>query len=319
MTVATEASLARRARWKRRLRLIAFSLIMVLLGIVVACAVAFVILCINGQDDAAQWVTGVLGVGALLSLVKELAETWPEIREYVHDGVVRSFDAVNIYLLTTSATLALLVLLALISGDKDSKESDLPTVFFIQTQGMNQVTDTDPAVNYARDTDQVQFVIPFADEGSCSDASGTLLKGADIDKASAKFIDLLGKGLSHCSTRDEPVIVDVVGFASSSQFSGVSTSRSNALNLQLAKLRAENVADSLRAAMTGGRPEEAPTVKVIRWSSYEEMRSAMHFNDSCKTRYDTDCALLNRRVEIRIRSAGDCAIGTLKKLKHDHH
>lgn len=151
------------------------------------------------------------------------------------------------------------------------------------------------------------FVVRFNEEGSCQrGANPRVWRGARLSGSSAAFVDHVARGLAACHDAARPVRVDIVGFASSSQFSdlaacGPSIKDADGANLALAQARAANVAAVIRTRL----PQDA--VRVHEWNGAVAMGDERAIVDRIAgDRYDEARGSLNRRVEIRVISAGDC-------------
>ena len=186
----------------------------------------------------------------------------------------------------------------------ESRTTDPPkAAFVLDTGGAGQTLVLDPD-----QSPTPTFVVRFAGEGSCLGGSDARRwNGAGLSRASSAFVAQVAKGLAACSNRDRPVRVEVTGFASSSRFSrpsdcGPAITTADAANVALANARAANVADILKRNLTGG------DVTIHEWRDLEEMDVERNFVDrSVGGAYSQARGSLNRRAEIRILSAGQCA------------
>jgi hypothetical protein len=175
--------------------------------------------------------------------------------------------------------------------------------FILDTGGTGQTLVLDP------DQGPIPtFVVRFEDEGSCQGGSDARRwHGAGLSRSSSAFVARVGKGLAACSGRDRPVKVEVFGFASSSLFRrpsdcGPEIATADAANVALANARAANVADILRRNLTDGN------VTIHTWPDLENMDVDRNFVDRILGgTYNRARGSLNRRAEIRVLSAGQCA------------
>jgi hypothetical protein len=152
-----------------------------------------------------------------------------------------------------------------------------------------------------------RFVVRFADEGACvphGEARGW--HGAAPSSWSRAFVTEVGQNLAACSTAERRVKIEVVGFASSSEFKepvdcGPDIKSSAQANLRLANARAENVKALLDRKLTNGE------VLVRKWSDFVDMEDERTLGDRLSSGgYDPRKGPLNRRAEIRVLDAGAC-------------
>ena len=186
-------------------------------------------------------------------------------------------------------------------------------------------------------------------EKDCTDSDGSQ-KAPDFDSRAVKPdknfnepIRTALKGLFACGSPEQKVELEIVGFSSSSgvlaslkdirnnaeaekelkkveegqkescyeRASGNGDQRlSNAFNLCIAELRAENVAEMLKKIIASDKTIPADQIKLVRpeWGSYSEMCQQRGFSDLRKEGecYDPDLGLMNRRVEIRAMALSGC-------------
>lgn len=154
------------------------------------------------------------------------------------------------------------------------------------------------------------------------------------------------KGLSACGTADNTVMLQTVGFASSSGIlstlsklegeakeevetklkygnknscykraagSGSDDRRlSNAFNLCIAELRATNVKNMLIEMIAADKSIDNDAIEVIphKWDSYSQMCQQRVFPDTKKEGekqcYDSELGLMNRRVEVWVMELPEC-------------
>jgi hypothetical protein len=152
-----------------------------------------------------------------------------------------------------------------------------------------------------------RFVVRFTEEGACVPRGKARdWRGASPSSWSRAFVAEISHNLAACSTSDRRVKIEVVGFASSSEFkepvdcgSGIKTSAQ--ANLQLANARADNVKALLDRRLTNGE------VLVRQWSDSADMEDERSFSDRLSSGdYDPRKGPLNRRAEIRVLDAGAC-------------
>jgi uncharacterized membrane protein (DUF485 family) len=158
---------------------------------------------------------------------------------------------------------------------------------------------------------------------------------AEITRA----IRQLGMSLASCSTRELPMTIDVLGFASTSEFArcdgaapseSVDATVSDLMNHNLAEARRDAViallnegAEQARAAFAKERGDSSvadwliayePSASVRRWSSRTEMIRDPQFGFRDRTTlrgaetYDSLRGGLTRRVDIVIKNKGACAL-----------
>ena len=151
------------------------------------------------------------------------------------------------------------------------------------------------------------------------------------------FLALL-KGLSACGSSGQKVRLEIVGFSSSSGVlstlktadddiikaikerklcyertndNGNENQRlSNAFNLCIAELRAENVADMLKEIIASDKTISSDHIEVApyKWKTYSEMCRQRGFSDTKKEGecYDPDLGLKNRRTDVWVTKIPEC-------------
>jgi hypothetical protein len=162
-------------------------------------------------------------------------------------------------------------------------------------------------VTFEPELPRSQFVVRFTDEGSCvPGVQPRGWRGAAPSSWSRAFITEVAQNLAACSTAERRVKIQVVGFASSSEFKepvncGADIRTSAQANLRLANARAENVKTLLDRKLTNGE------VIVRQWSDFVDMEDERTFSDRLLSGdYDPRKGPLNRRAEIRVLDAGAC-------------
>jgi hypothetical protein len=154
---------------------------------------------------------------------------------------------------------------------------------------------------------RTRFMVPFGDEGGCvprGEARGW--HGAAPSTWTRAIVAEIAQNLAACSTPEHRVKIEVVGFASSSEFKepvdcGADIKTSAQANLRLANARAENVKALLDRKLTNGE------VLVRQWSDFLDMEDEKAFSDKLSSgKYDPRKGPLNRRAEIRVLDGGAC-------------
>lgn len=139
------------------------------------------------------------------------------------------------------------------------------------------------------------------------------------------------KGLSDCGDAEGKVMLQTVGFASSSGLSAGNNALmgklkekscyertggngdqrlSNAFNLCMAELRASNVKKMLDKIIRDDDAIDHIEVKAHKWDSYSQMCRQRGFADTGKENdakcYDSELGLMNRRVEVWVMELPGC-------------
>jgi hypothetical protein len=141
---------------------------------------------------------------------------------------------------------------------------------------------------------------------------------AEVDAPLAGPIKQLACGFRSCSVAGREVEIDVLGFASSREFS-CDGYDSDQLNLKLAEARRQNVIALLQPAdpstLECRQPENASEFHIFRkhvdarWNgSIVEMEDARRFEDRVAGDPNRSREIFTRRVDILIRDKGDCAV-----------
>jgi hypothetical protein len=179
-----------------------------------------------------------------------------------------------------------------------------------------------------------RLVVTFDQEAVWDSGAGRFISGTEMDPVTASSIRRIARDLAYCSTPDRPVSILITGFASTSG-SPEDPLAHRTVNLMAAGERAEGVAEHIRAGFNdaqerlevrGGQaavPSTA-TVDVYHWvdssrpaysdSEYAAMISKAGFRDRhgsdgdlLSGTYLPERGRLNRRVDIDIKSAGECS------------
>jgi len=149
----------------------------------------------------------------------------------------------------------------------------------------------------------------FEEANSCRGNPENCVVGLKVTAASQAVLVRLAQVLAGCAKGDGvKVTVNVRGFASSSEFSGVPDG-----NRQLAELRAKKVAQIMNKDVDSGRFEALP----LPWPTPGEMERARHYVDSNRPRrYWPARGVLNLRAEIIFPTAqlGTCDVETALML-----
>jgi|RhiMetdeSRZDD1v2_1073273.scaffolds.fasta_scaffold91703_3 hypothetical protein len=151
------------------------------------------------------------------------------------------------------------------------------------------------------------FVVRFPEEGSCTPGGNPRRwRGAYLTASSRIFVKDITETLAACSSPDRQVRVEVVGFASSSQFDrlsdcGPGIANPSQANVALANARASAVTEVLEQRLNKGE------VTSRSWRAPADMESERGFIDRLVGgTYSRARGSLNRRVEIRILEPGEC-------------
>jgi len=150
---------------------------------------------------------------------------------------------------------------------------------------------------------------------------GQFLKGVSLkkDERASHFITQLAKGLSKCNEKQDIYpIIEVVGFADRSdtkdrnkllkagKSEGEINNIINQLNISAANQRANGIAEIFRKNVAKGAHGNYPCICVKEWKSINKMNQALRFDGRVSGKYFQKSGSLNRRVDIRIISAGTC-------------
>lgn len=179
-----------------------------------------------------------------------------------------------------------------------------------------------PANPMRPESDQNVFLVPFYKEaGGCSTKSPWFEKGAKLSRSTERFIAKLAQGFAHCARLNEPVVVEIRGFASSQPFSRCEGTMKTSLNLDIANARGETVRRTLveATAAVQARSHLVGDVKVIAlpWANIEEMESERGWKDRDETgAYNKQRAILTRRAEIVVKSTGGCDVLSVPAPNH---
>lgn len=149
------------------------------------------------------------------------------------------------------------------------------------------------------------FAIPYGEASCNTDASGRWPNTYPSGQ-SETFIRRLANGLASCADSVSKPVVEVRGFASSSEVRGYEqcgVDNTDDANRDIANRRGEEAAKLLREVGGSSLDVEAPA-----WTTFAQMRDDREYNDRLlNNQYSSARATLTRRVEIRVRSAGVCA------------
>jgi hypothetical protein len=153
----------------------------------------------------------------------------------------------------------------------------------------------------------------------CDPSQLTFGAAADVSPATREALERLGRSLGACATADQRVVVDVRGFASTSEFKDCNQldsefgTVSNRLNLELAEARRRSVVEILSSSAGTANVIVDPPIKLRRWRSASEMWDAQNIRfldrkdeGPDQRRYDFERGGLTRRVEVVIVNKGDC-------------
>jgi hypothetical protein len=155
----------------------------------------------------------------------------------------------------------------------------------------------------ARRVREDRIVLPlFVEASKCRSQPCRI--GISPEAYSKQLIEDIATSLRACATREQPVVVHVRGFASSSGFAGQSEVESRDSNLNLANERARIVASELNASI---RALDANLVSVtaVPWPTFGAMRGARRYMDD-HAGYLPARGRFNRRVDLVIETKGAC-------------
>lgn len=157
------------------------------------------------------------------------------------------------------------------------------------------------------------FAVSFQGEGSRNSLYDAEDEAVRVPDNAADSLRQIGKALASCA-RGGKLRVQIAGFASSTRWleashpcidrnlaEGRTVSRSEAFNLCLADMRASAVLREL-----GLRDLEPSSVRLKRWSSYDEMREERVLIDDGDGTLQDARLPLGRIAEIRILAADGC-------------
>ncbi len=140
--------------------------------------------------------------------------------------------------------------------------------------------------------------------------------GSRVDASSEQILRNIGRGIVACGV-NRPVVVDVRGYASSSEFDcgDLSLRSSDELNVDLAEIRRRDVIDRLRDHVPRGHEPERLVVVMEdqpRWGAkslsdaHKRMTNSRVFEDRNGSIVERNREALSRYVEIEVLSPGDC-------------
>ncbi|HEY0107573.1 MAG TPA: hypothetical protein VGB91_15940 [Rhizomicrobium sp.] len=130
--------------------------------------------------------------------------------------------------------------------------------------------------------------------------------GLKIGPMEKNVLSRLVGGLKICSVPGRRVALRVVGFASSAEFQGVEPPMSELENMDIANLRAKQVADALRGL---GGTDAQFEIDDPGWASFPKMRDSRPYDDSTDDKTgDLGQQMLDRVVFVELVNAGRCAI-----------
>ena len=170
-----------------------------------------------------------------------------------------------------------------------------PSAVFLLENGVTLHAPGDGAI--------ASFLIPFEEARCRPGPSGQeeVWEGAEPLAAYKGFLTRLGSDLSRCSEGERLARVEVLGFASSSDFDGC-PGDSDQLNLELANSRAEAVKKLIEK-----KSDDRLNVQAPPWGRSSEMIARRRYFDRLTGgHYSEGKGLLNRRVEVRLVEAAGC-------------
>lgn len=150
------------------------------------------------------------------------------------------------------------------------------------------------------------FFVGFPADATVREVENEAGSGVDVSNGYQDLLRQVTRALAECAQgAAEPPLVQILGIASSSPFDSVPPDSSRVLNMTLANLRAQKVADIIH-----GTPEASRlNVTTYKWRDYEEMIQARRFRDRFPNgKYGEYMGLLNRRVEVHVTRAGNCEL-----------
>lgn len=134
--------------------------------------------------------------------------------------------------------------------------------------------------------------------------------GYALDKTQLETAEALIASLSSCAQEEDGrVILQVVGFASTDCFGkgcDRSDPRQQSCNIKLANKRATALVEALARTPHHDNNQVKLIPRAWQDNEYPLMNSERRFSDSFGESVDTNRAMLNRRVEIRVLDPGSC-------------
>ncbi|GEM_PF-6624891 len=283
--------------------LIVIGMVPISLGVAAAIAVTYGLTLLIPSDVLFNGIS-VLSGSLILAFFKDIGATFRKLKKMIssHDDFFFIEITIEFFALSLGFFLAFSPFLfcGTLRGDPG------PLIFDI---GQKQVID-DTIKNTSGDLlilDNFAIMFQSSQEGPIASFLVTFLEGkSKIEEDRFNFIDQLIANLSDCSEHGQRKLeLEIVGYASSSEFSDESEDNSDVRNLELANKRAEAVKEYID---NKGTNSGQIVTKLKKWTSFHAMESARKYNDRFDPGdvYSEKMGYLNRRVEISILSAAQC-------------
>lgn len=244
-----------------------------------------------------RWAAAALGFSALLGMFKEGMGLLPAVLGYLKSGQGQGLYKFCVFVAVSVAT-ATISWRTAVPPSKENGAVEPPRLEVETSQ-----------VLFLSRRSETSFVVPFFEEADlCGE---TICKGAKLDPSTIEFLNRFVDGLVDCGSPGEPVELQVRGYASSSKFD--KRTDSDDLNLRTANLRADSVVDAILERLEASeKPDDATaslSVRTVRWSTYESMKTATGFKDvNAENDYSPLRGLLNRRAEVLLVDPADCRV-----------
>jgi hypothetical protein len=152
-------------------------------------------------------------------------------------------------------------------------------------------------------------VFPVRFSSNATGDAGHWSAGVVPRKAEEESLAFLMRSLHGCSDAAGRNVIrlNVVGFASSAEFSGRTSEQSSTLNLDAANRRASEVASILQRLRDGEGLTAQVAIETRPWPTFEAMEDHRPFNDRpTAARGEHDQEVFNRVVEVEMVDAGGC-------------
>lgn len=158
-------------------------------------------------------------------------------------------------------------------------------------------------------------VLPvFFKDNAARDQKGKWCQGVFVSKESTPEITnslskLIGSLNARCRSVDARALIslNLVGYASSAEFKGMSKIESQELNKNVSNARAESVQEALGQLFKEINGIQGFEVKLKSFSSYQEMAKYRPYIDRLGENQLKDQEAFDRRVDVQIIKAGLCS------------
>ena len=157
------------------------------------------------------------------------------------------------------------------------------------------------------------FPLMFDDNAKISEDNAYLIdKGVEITNRHKTILDELLISLRPCAgeKESEKVVLEIFGFASSAAFEGLPNDESNEWNRHASNRRGKSAKKYLDTVSKNPNGKayfgELLDVKFEPWKTYEEMVGRRPYFDQPLGKEKRQAERLNRRIEVKLISAGKC-------------